>query len=92
MRENRGEIEAAEKTKSPNSWRRRTSRGCFHNHTTESDGDNTFGGNGGGRAKKRVGSGSVGDHSHIAEQSPAAWSPAALFKKMRDIQELNQNA
>lgn len=42
MRENTGEIEAAEKGKLPKLIKLENLRGCFHNHTTASDGSATL--------------------------------------------------
>jgi len=64
-------------------------KGCFHNHTTESDGDNTLEEMAEAARKKGWEWFVSGDHSPSLKVARGL-EPERLFKKMRDIQELNK--
>jgi DNA polymerase (family 10) len=89
LRENRGEFEAAAKRKIPRLIEESDLRGCFHNHTTASDGRNTL--------KEMIAEGEelkweyigISDHSKAAFQANGL-SEERLLKQAEEIRKLNE--
>ncbi|MBK1830098.1 DNA polymerase/3'-5' exonuclease PolX [Verrucomicrobiaceae bacterium R5-34] len=90
LRENRGEIEAAEAGEIPRLVELENLRGTFHNHTTASDGKNTL--EEMAEAARDLGLQYLGiaDHSKSQFQANGLY-PDRLLKQVAAIQELNQS-
>lgn len=89
LREDRGEIEAAEKNRLPRLVEEKDIKGCFHNHTTESDGAHDLE----DMVKAARAKGwewyAVADHSQSLKVAKGL-EPARLQKKMDRISALNR--
>ena len=90
LRENTGEIEAAEKGKLPNLIEEKDIRGAFHNHTTESDGKNTL--EEMAEAAQKIGWDYIGiaDHSKSSTQTNGL-DEKRLSKQIEQIHKLNKS-
>lgn len=90
LREGMGEVEAAEKAEIPNLLKLEDLRGCFHNHTTASDGRNTLD----QMAKEADRRGweylGVADHSKSSFQANGL-DEERLLKQVDSIHELNES-
>lgn len=89
LRENRGEIEAADAGTLPRLVELENLRGTFHNHTTASDGKNTL--EEMAEAARDLGLQYLGiaDHSKSQFQANGLY-PERLLKQIEDIQQLNK--
>ncbi len=90
LRENRGEIEAAENGTLPRLIELENLRGTFHNHTTASDGKNTLSEM--AEAARDLGLQYLGisDHSKSQFQANGLY-PDRLLKQIDEIHELNES-
>ena len=90
LRENRGEIEAAENGTLPRLIELENLRGTFHNHTTASDGKNTLSEM--AEAARDLGLQYLGisDHSKSQFQANGLY-PDRLLKQIDEIHELNKS-
>jgi DNA polymerase (family X) len=89
LRENHGEIEAAEKGELPNLIELQNLRGTFHNHTSESDGHNTL--REMAEAANQLGLEYLGiaDHSKSSFQAHGL-DEKSLLRQVEQIRELNK--
>jgi DNA polymerase (family X) len=89
LRENRGEIEAAENGKIPRLIELENLRGTFHNHTTASDGRNSLE----EMAEAAIELGleylGIADHSKASFQANGLY-PDRLLRQVAEIKKLNQ--
>lgn len=89
LRENRGEIEAAENGEIPRLIEIENLRGTFHNHTTASDGRNSLQ----EMAEAAIDLGmeylGIADHSKSSFQANGLY-PDRLMKQIKEIRELNK--
>lgn len=89
LRENRGEIEAAEKGEIPRLVELENLRGTFHNHTTASDGRNSLE----EMAEAAIELGleylGIADHSKASFQANGLY-PDRLLRQVAEIKKLNQ--
>jgi DNA polymerase (family X) len=89
LRENRGELEAAEKNRIPRLVEEKDIKGCFHNHTTESDGAHSL------EDMVEAARAKGWEWYVVADHSPSlrvakGLEPARLQRKMDQIQALNR--
>ena len=90
LREGMGEVEAAEKNELPELLQYEDLKGCFHNHTTASDGRNTLGEiaeESDQRGWEYLG---VADHSKASFQANGL-DEERLLKQITAIKELNES-
>lgn len=90
LREGMGEVEAAEKNELPELLQYEDLKGCFHNHTTASDGRNTLeeiAGESDQRGWEYLG---IADHSKASFQANGL-NEERLFKQIAAIKELNES-
>ena len=89
LRENRGEIEAAENGTLPRLVELENIRGAFHNHTTASDGKNSL--TEMAEASRELGLQYLGiaDHSKSSFQANGLY-PERLLKQVAEIKKINQ--
>ena len=90
LRENRGEIEAAEKGEIPRLIELENLRGTFHNHTTASDGKNTLEEMAEAARDHGMQYLGIADHSKSQFQANGLY-PDRLQKQIEEIHQLNQN-
>ena len=91
LREGMGEVEAAEKNELPELLQYEDLNGCFHNHTTASDGRNTLeeiAEESDQRGWEYLG---IADHSKASFQANGL-DEERLFKQIAAIKELNESA
>lgn len=89
LRENRGEIEAAEQGALPRLVELENLRGTFHNHTTESDGGNTLEEMALAAHEHGLQYLGIADHSKASFQANGL-DEVRLAKQVEDIAELNK--
>ncbi|HRY29560.1 MAG TPA: DNA polymerase/3'-5' exonuclease PolX [Elusimicrobiota bacterium] len=89
LRENRGEIAAAEKNRLPELLEESDVKGCFHNHTDLSDGTSSLEDMADAAEKKGWEWYAVGDHSQSLKVA-GGMAPAAVRKKIEKIRALNK--
>jgi len=90
LREGMGEVEAAEKNELPELLQYEDLKGCFHNHTTASDGRNTLeeiAGESDQRGWEYLG---IADHSKASFQANGL-DEERLLKQISAIKELNES-
>ena len=90
LREGMGEVEAAEKNELPELLQYEDLKGCFHNHTTASDGRNTLeeiAGESDQRGWEYLG---IADHSKASFQANGL-DEERLLKQIAAIKELNES-
>ena len=90
LREGMGEVEAAEKNELPELLQYEDLKGCFHNHTTASDGRNTLeeiAEDSDQRGWEYLG---IADHSKASFQANGL-DEERLFKQIAAIKELNES-
>lgn len=91
LRENRGELEAAERGEIPRLIELENLRGTFHNHTTASDGRNSLK----EMAEAAIDLGleylGIADHSKSSFQANGLYADR-LLKQVEEIRKLNENA
>ena len=90
LREGMGEVEAAEKNELPELLQYEDLKGCFHNHTTASDGRNTLeeiAGESDQRGWEYLG---IADHSKASFQANGL-DEERLLKQVAAIKELNES-
>lgn len=90
LRENRGEIEAAEKGDIPRLIELENLRGTFHNHTTASDGKNTLEEMAEAARDHGMQYLGISDHSKSQFQANGLY-PDRLLKQVAEIKKLNQS-
>ena len=90
LRENLGEIEAAEKNQLPRLIEENEIRGTLHNHTTQSDGKNTLQEMVNGAKKMGWDYFGISDHSKSSVQANGL-SEERLIKQIEEIKRLNQS-
>ncbi|HOW26940.1 MAG TPA: DNA polymerase/3'-5' exonuclease PolX [Elusimicrobiota bacterium] len=91
LREQRGEIEAAEKGKLPKLIEEADIRGCFHSHTSESDGRNTLEEMAAAARKKGWEWLGSADHSQALKMTNGL-SPDRMREKIGKIKALNKKS
>jgi DNA polymerase (family X) len=89
LRENRGEIQAAEKKKLPRLIEEKDIKGCFHNHTTESDGSDDLEDMVAAAAKRGWEWYAVADHSPSLKIA-SGLEPERLRRKMEKVRAMNK--
>ena len=89
LRENRGEIEAAEKGELPRLIELENLRGTFHNHTTASDGKNTLEEMAEAARDHGLQYLGISDHSKSQFQANGLYADR-LLRQVEEIQKLNQ--
>ena len=89
LRENMGEIEAAEKGELPRLLEWGDLKGCFHNHTTESDGRDSLRRMAEGAASVGLDYFGIADHSKSSVQAHGL-SEERLLKQVEEIRALNK--
>ncbi|MEO1856697.1 MAG: DNA polymerase/3'-5' exonuclease PolX, partial [Rubritalea sp.] len=89
LRENRGEIEAAENGKIPRLIELENLRGTFHNHTTASDGRNSLEEMAAAAIELGLEYLGVADHSKSSFQANGLY-PDRLLRQVAEIKKLNQ--
>ncbi|MDD5262573.1 MAG: DNA polymerase/3'-5' exonuclease PolX [Methylacidiphilales bacterium] len=89
LREGLGEIEAAEQHKLPRLVEWTQLRGCFHNHTTASDGDNSLEEMAGAAAMLGLEYLGIADHSKSSVQANGL-SSERLLKQVSEIRNYNK--
>lgn len=89
LRENRGEIEAAEAGTLPRLVTLDNLRGTFHNHTTASDGKNTLSEMAEAAQEHGLQYLGIADHSKSSFQANGLY-PDRLLKQVAEIKKLNQ--
>lgn len=89
LRENRGEIEAAEKREIPRLIELENLRGTFHNHTTASDGKNSLEEMAEAARDHGMQYLGIADHSKSQFQANGLY-PERLLKQIEEIHRLNQ--
>jgi DNA polymerase (family X) len=89
LREGLGEIEAAERGDLPRLVRQGDLRGCFHNHTNESDGRSTLSEMAAAAARHGWEYLGISDHSKSSRQANGL-SEARLVAQVREIRALNE--
>ena len=89
LRENRGEIEAAEKGEIPRLIELENLRGTFHNHTTASDGRNSLEEMAAAAIEHGLEYLGIADHSKSSFQANGLY-PDRLLKQVEKIRQLNQ--
>lgn len=90
LRENRGEIEAADKGELPSLVTLENLRGTFHNHTTASDGKNTLAEMAEAAQEHGLQYLGIADHSKASFQANGL-SEERLLKQVAEIKELNES-
>jgi DNA polymerase (family X) len=90
LREDMGEVEAAEKGKLPVLVEEKDIRGVFHCHTTESDGHNTLEEMAAAAEKLKWEYLGISDHSKSSFQANGM-DEKRLFKQLEKIQKLNRS-
>ncbi len=89
LRENRGEIEAAERGEIPRLVEIGQLKGTFHNHTTASDGKHTLTEMAGAAIDLGLEYLGISDHSKSSFQANGLY-PERLLKQIEEIRKLNQ--
>ena len=89
LRENHGEIEAAEKGELPNLIEWQNIRGTFHNHTSESDGHNTLAEMADAANQLGLQYLGIADHSKSSFQAHGL-DEKSLLRQVEQIRELNK--
>ena len=90
LRENQGELEAADAGELPRLIELENLRGTFHNHTTESDGKNTL--EEMAEAARELGMQYLGIADHSKAQFQArGLEPERLLRQVDEIQKLNES-
>ena len=90
LREGMGEVEAAEKDELPNLLNFEDLQGCFHNHTTASDGRNSLKEMAGEADKRGWGYLGIADHSKSSFQANGL-DEERLLKQVHAIQAINDS-
>jgi DNA polymerase (family 10) len=90
LREDRGEVQAAEKHELPKLVELENLRGTFHNHTTASDGRNTLAEMAAAAQELGLQYLGIADHSKSSFQAHGL-DADRLLKQVADIRELNQS-
>lgn len=90
LRENRGEIEAAEEGNLPKLVKLENLRGTFHNHTTASDGKNTLAEMAEAARDHGLRYLGIADHSKASFQANGL-SEERLLRQVEEIKELNKS-
>ncbi|MDP0489645.1 MAG: DNA polymerase/3'-5' exonuclease PolX [Verrucomicrobiota bacterium JB023] len=89
LRENKGELEAADQGTLPDLITQENLRGTFHNHTTESDGRNTLRQMAEAAIELGLSYLGISDHSKASFQANGL-DEARLLKQLEAIRELNE--